>query len=428
MLLLGYMLVHMWEFLMGMYIVHAVYPVMRTDHYGIKALGVLLGIIVTGMYAVNAWDSYISNIFIPFYAVLVSGLYCMFYRAKVGTTCLILVIFGNVVALVKVFFLGIYGILTNHGLAYMIRGDQNWWKVICVLTMNMIMTYVFLRKKRVLDTIKRLVEERLLWIFLMALLQWCMLSYNMYLVQYKFQTTDLVMNALFLICLFLAIQYILLFASYKENAIRNNLQDTVQNITITNMQFLQEQFDSNNRKMHDIKHHLLFIASCLERMEFAKAQKSIMEYLDYLGGNTERVWSGFSFFDYILNYKKREAEEKKICVEYKIEIDKYPFAEEELGVILGNLLDNAIEAAENCEERKWIYLEIRNLNDMFWLSLRNGIATKPQEINGKFVTIKKKNKIAHGIGVESVKRIVTKYEGNIEFQYDNEQFEVNILV
>ena len=141
-----------------------------------------------------------------------------------------------------------------------------------------------------------------------------------------------------------------------------------------------------------------------------------------------KVWTGFSFLDFLINCKKLEMDENKIDFELEVDLYEIPIKDAELGVILGNLLDNAIEAAQRCElSNRRIFLRICNLNEMFLLSLNNSSTQMPMTIDDRFITTKE-DKDAHGLGVESVKRIVDKYNGNISFQYDDEHFEVDILI
>lgn len=98
-----------------------------------------------------------------------------------------------------------------------------------------------------------------------------------------------------------------------------------------------------------------------------------------------------------------------------------------MGTVLGNLLDNAIEACQKCGEERYIHLQIRNVKKIFILRLKNSSIKEPKCRGGRFLTDKKDTN-AHGMGVEQVKRIVSKYGGDIEFRYDSEHFEVNIIV
>lgn len=64
---------------------------------------------------------------------------------------------------------------------------------------------------------------------------------------------------------------------------------------------------------------------------------------------------------------------------------------------------------------------------MFLIYMQNTNSQVPQRKKGRFITAKKE-KNHHGLGLESVRRIVEKYNGNIEFQYDKTMFQVKIMV
>ena len=83
-------------------------------------------------------------------------------------------------------------------------------------------------------------------------------------------------------------------------------------------------------------------------------------------------------------------EEKNIFFKVDSKIEKIPMKDIDFVVLLGNLLDNAIEAAEKCEEGKGkITCIFRNINDMFIFKVKNTSIYKPYEKNTKFYTSKK---------------------------------------
>lgn len=129
----------------------------------------------------------------------------------------------------------------------------------------------------------------------------------------------------------------------------------------------------------------------------------------------------------MLNIKVRKMEEKNIFFKVDSKIEKIPMKDIDFVVLLGNLLDNAIEAAEKCEDGKGkITCIFRNINDMFIFKVKNTSIYKPYEKNTKFYT-SKKEKDEHGWGIESVKQIVRKYNGEIDFKYDKDFFEVETI-
>ena len=97
-----------------------------------------------------------------------------------------------------------------------------------------------------------------------------------------------------------------------------------------------------------------------------------------------------------------------------------------LVIILSNLFDNAIDAAVKSKEKK-ICLRIKNINDVLMMKMWNTSTRIPDVKRGKFVTDKLEAE-GHGWGIESVKRLVKRYDGNITFKYDSDFFQVIIIL
>ena len=70
-----------------------------------------------------------------------------------------------------------------------------------------------------------------------------------------------------------------------------------------------------------------------------------------------------------------------------------PIAESEICVVLGNLLDNAIEAASKTEENTgWVKITIGQQNEMTFLKIENNYQEEPVTKNGEYVTTKENKK------------------------------------
>ena len=204
--------------------------------------------------------------------------------------------------------------------------------------------------------------------------------------------------------------------------------DTIQNNLQSQNEKLQIFYNQKNQQVHDVKHIMNYLRNCLENGKTEEALAQVCNFTEDLTKMERKVWTGFPYLDFVLNCKKLEMDENEIDFELEVDLYELPLKDAELGVLLGNLLDNAIEASRKSEvSKRKILLRICNLNDMFLLYLYNNNTQIPIAENDRFVTTKT-DKYAHGLGVESVKRIVQKYNGNISFQYDNEHFEVDILI
>ncbi len=95
-------------------------------------------------------------------------------------------------------------------------------------------------------------------------------------------------------------------------------------------------------------------------------------------------------------------------------------------IILGNLLDNAIEAVKNISDRN-IKLIIKYDKPNIFIEVSNKYDGKLIEEKGKYITTKSDVK-NHGIGIESIKKIVYKYNGQVDFVTENNIFNVKILL
>ena len=99
----------------------------------------------------------------------------------------------------------------------------------------------------------------------------------------------------------------------------------------------------------------------------------------------------------------------EICIPEELNVDTA-----DLCIILGNLLDNAIEAAEKCEKEKRIRLKILYGNRNIRIEIANTFDGEIHRMeNGMYMTSKKDAK-RHGIGLQSVQKCIDKYKGKLE--------------
>lgn len=155
-------------------------------------------------------------------------------------------------------------------------------------------------------------------------------------------------------------------------------------------------------------------------MQVMKAQltmgnlEGIGAYLDKLERELDRVdtlvKSGNLMADAILNSKLTLARRQKISVNCKAELPERISVEDvDLCVILGNLLDNAIEACGRIEEgARFLRVYMRVNTSQFYLSVQNSARAEPDFDERNYISKKRGN---HGLGMKRVKAMVDKYHG-----------------
>lgn len=191
---------------------------------------------------------------------------------------------------------------------------------------------------------------------------------------------------------------------------------------------IKENQEQNKQLVHDMKNHLIVLKVYQEENDLV----AIGKYLDcitaqFRNGKVE-VWTGNQVVDIVLNQKREVARQKNIRVELEVEVaESWFLSDNESCSVFGNLLDNAIEACERVEKKeRWIRIIIRGRECILLAEISNSIEKRPKVMRGKFLTEKKGD--LHGIGLESVRRVVDRYHGCLEYKIDENQFLVNLVM
>ena len=148
---------------------------------------------------------------------------------------------------------------------------------------------------------------------------------------------------------------------------------------------------------------------------------------NFMTNPEEYVKTGNDVVDSLLNYKIQKANEVLNVVETKISIpEQLRLRSFDLNVLLGNLLDNAIDASMQTEDKK-LKITIKLDKGILFLNICNSC----QKIAGgksDFLETTKEDKVNHGIGLKNVRRIVEKYHGDIAFLYENDSMETDVML
>lgn len=216
----------------------------------------------------------------------------------------------------------------------------------------------------------------------------------------------------------------------KEQALELQLQREV---------FLSEQMQSQKRyyesshenqeeikKMrHDLKSILTIISGYLKAGRIDEAVQFIEDQNDCV--SKDITDTGHPALDALLSEKIELAQKRGITTKYQVIMSPLSFRKEiDVCIILGNALDNAIEASEkSCEKR--ISLMIEGVDDSLLIRIENSLASDISADNFSFQT-NKPDRINHGVGFPSIKTIVEKYDGVIQYSIKDSTFRLTIMI
>lgn len=209
---------------------------------------------------------------------------------------------------------------------------------------------------------------------------------------------------------------------------RFNSMQQILEVQQAHYQDLEEYSYQMSRLRHDLKNHLSVLNSLVSKGNLEQAKKYISSYShDILDTNTI-ISTGNHVVDAILNSKVKKAKSSNIDIKCEIVIPPdFRIPNTDLAIILGNLLDNSIEATSKLDSDREINMRIKLHKDSLFIFISNTYDGVLFMDNGRILSSKKRKK-EHGLGLGNVAYIVKKNKGTIDLDHDEREFKVSILI
>ncbi len=231
---------------------------------------------------------------------------------------------------------------------------------------------------------------------------------------------------LFVINVFVFYLYDVLMKSYDERMEKALLQQQ-NSAYLKQLEIINQSQECLKEFRHNVKNHVLSLKTLIDNNDNNAASEylnSVFKNIDFSGGYSK---SGNSEIDSILNYKLNKAVSCGVITDVSINVpEKLNIRPFDLSVVLGNLIDNAIEAACKCKE-KFIKLSVELDRNVLYVSISNSFDGKLNYDSGKLATTKD-DKENHGMGLSSVQRSLEKYNGAMELRHKGNTFYVDVLI
>ncbi len=196
-----------------------------------------------------------------------------------------------------------------------------------------------------------------------------------------------------------------------------------------------ENFYGSIRKVrHEMKNHMANIKGLAEIGQYGEIEEYVQRMDETMQELEYRYVTGNAVTDVIINDKWRRAEKAGIRFEadfqYGGEIPVF-----DLGIILNNLLDNAIEACEKLEPGKgFIHLALKRRKQFLLLEVENsfdGIVPIREESSLPVTTKQSALPVIiteHGIGLQNVRDVAERYFGGVKIKVKGDVFHVTVML
>lgn len=288
--------------------------------------------------------------------------------------------------------------------------------------------FLFLRKYLIKYQIDDIIDNKILAISIINLLICMVLSlFKSFTIEGEVNrfTTNVICNIYAIFGCFLCLY--LQFAFFVESKLLddNKTLDVLIKEQNKNNELFKENIDLINIKFHDLKKELRRIEENNNNYYYDPKvidnMKKTLSIYDFF------VKTGNSALDSIIMNCNLSALKNNIDFTYLVDGNSLDFMKtEDVVSLFDNLLDNALEATLLEEEKnRLIYFEIHKEKQMLRIHIHNYSHIEPKLYNG--IPMTSKNKKYHGYGMKSILMIVNKYDGNIEFQWKENIFSVNII-
>lgn len=182
---------------------------------------------------------------------------------------------------------------------------------------------------------------------------------------------------------------------------------------------ISENLEKQRKRTHEYKNQIAVISALVASGQYEGLKEYIEKIDNSLRFSMDAIDTNNVIVNAILNTKYQEMVNKGIVFVLKVNnLSEIKIEEEDIVVILSNLLNNAVEACEYCED-KIIKCKFILEKGQIMISVKNSMRIKPIVEKEKFLTTRSKDAAEHGMGIGNVVETVEKYGGRYVIDYDD---------
>lgn len=228
---------------------------------------------------------------------------------------------------------------------------------------------------------------------------------------------------------------IAVFFLYEQlvNAYQKEMEQYILNQKIRQYENQLELMRESGKRIsairHDMKNHLIVLKRLIDDKNMMEAGIYLKQLEGVIETDREYAKTGNDAIDSILNYYVEEAKGLGAIIVLKLQVPAVlPITLLDISVILGNLLQNAVEALKKCEGEKKLNVILKMGKGTLRFIITNTYNGQPLIFREKCIKSTKPIAADHGHGLHNVRESVKKYDGEMECSIKDNKFEVNIFI
>ena len=215
-------------------------------------------------------------------------------------------------------------------------------------------------------------------------------------------------------------------AELEKNSLKDAARQTKMELLI--YQNKQELYTKQGKRLHEYKNQLLTISDMLEQGLVSQTLQYTQGLTGEIGKELERIYTNHPVVDAILNMKRQEALNRGVDVNFMCgDLRDMILKEDEIIILLGNLLDNAIEAAEKCGSEGMVLIRIVREKRQLVITVKNSYAGQLHLEDGRLMT-SKPDEENHGYGLAAIQDIAGRYDGTFVVKAERDYVKATVLI
>ena len=370
---------------------------------------------------------------------VVSNLACLFLyivfvlavvKERLGKVLFVLFVFINVAILVMTVS------ACMHTFLFSSLGDgcRIWTLVVCILVCHLALTFPLTFYVRKYFT-SSLPIQGTAWLYLWsipAIFFFIGFAHLHFYLSYLHNTALVLYNTGFLIVinLFAFVIYHITITLLSAQCKAHQLAQDNHLLMLRNNQYdnLQHRINEARQAKHDVRHHVLLVRDYLRSGKLQELEAYLDTYTESLPDQQSLIYCQHHATNAVLGYFFQQAQQNKITMDIFVQLpETIGIPETTISVVLGNLLENALEACKSIHdgEKKITVRGKYQMSSVFFEITNTYSGTLHRDKSGGFHSTKDNSR---GVRLHSVSQIAEAQGGLLEIDAKNGIFRASVLL
>lgn len=208
----------------------------------------------------------------------------------------------------------------------------------------------------------------------------------------------------------------------EENLIASMQQKHLKNELL----LYKDLIDNARQGRHDLHHHNMILSEYLAADDLPGARRYLAQFDESIAAAALPMFCENLTANVVLRLYSRRAKENAVRFDVFAQIpEELSLPDPEMGTLLGNLLENALEACSKCEgEGRFLTLKAQVKDHSLEIEMRNSLCETVIFDDD----LPRSTKQGGGTGTLSIQHIVERHSGMLRFQQEGETFVTQILL